>query len=152
MHPVGLRTVAASFFSPLARTDHRPGRSRGWRRTPTAYQFQRRVNDPIWSPDGRAVVFASDVFPECGASDSCNKSISDVRENGPLKVHMADALLYRHWTSWKDGRRSHILLYDVEKKEYRDLTPVTLMLLPSPWGWRIRALPGRQRDMFRLQP
>ncbi len=85
--------------------------------------FSAGVNEAIWSPDGRAVVFSSDVFPECGASDSCNTSISDAREHGPLKAHMADALLYRHWTSWKDGRRSHILLYEVEKKEYRDLTP-----------------------------
>ncbi len=36
---------------------------------------------------------------------------------------MADRLLYRHWTSWKDGRRSHILLFNIQQKTYRDLTP-----------------------------
>ena len=87
--------------------------------------FSPGVGEPVWAPDGRAFIFASDVFPECGASDSCNKAISDAMENGPLQAHMADALLYRHWTSWKDGRRSTILHCDIEKKSLRELTPGT---------------------------
>ena len=36
---------------------------------------------------------------------------------------MADALLYRHWTQWKDGKRTHVLLADVSTGAVRDLTP-----------------------------
>ncbi len=85
--------------------------------------FSQGVGEPIWTPDRDGIVFTSDVFPECGASDSCNASIGDAMANGPVKAHVADALLYRHWTSWKDGTRSHILYFNHVTKSYRDLTP-----------------------------
>jgi dipeptidyl aminopeptidase/acylaminoacyl peptidase len=85
--------------------------------------FSTGVSDPTWSPDGTTIAFASEVFPECGASDSCNKAITESMTKGPLQAHMADRLLYRHWTSWKDGRRSHIMLFNLQQKTYRDLTP-----------------------------
>lgn len=81
------------------------------------------VSAPVWSPDSKALVFASDVYPECGADDACNKKIGDRWRDGPLKAHMADALLYRHWTDWKDGTRTHLLHVDVAGGTVRDLTP-----------------------------
>jgi dipeptidyl aminopeptidase/acylaminoacyl peptidase len=79
--------------------------------------------DPLWSPDGKWIVFSSDVYPECGADDACNKKIADRWNKGPLQAHMADGLLYRHWTSWKDGTRTHVLIADVSNGAVRDLTP-----------------------------
>ena len=81
------------------------------------------VSAPVWSPDSKSMVFATDVLPECGADDACNKRIGDRWSEGPLKAHMADALLYRHWTDWKDGRRTHSVLVDVAGGQVRDLTP-----------------------------
>lgn len=81
------------------------------------------VSDAIWSPDGKWLAFSSDVYPECGADDACNKKISDQWSNGPLKAHMADSLLYRHWTSWKDGTRTHVLVASTDSGDVRDLTP-----------------------------
>jgi len=81
------------------------------------------VSNPEWSPGGKYIVFATDVFPECGEDDDCNKKINDSMENGNLQAHMADALLYRHWTYYSDGRNMHTLLFNVEKEEVTDMTP-----------------------------
>jgi dipeptidyl aminopeptidase/acylaminoacyl peptidase len=81
------------------------------------------VSDPLFSPNGKWIAFSSDVYPECGADDGCNKKIAERREKGALKAHMADSLLYRHWTAWKDGMRTHILMVAVDTGEVRDLTP-----------------------------
>jgi len=81
------------------------------------------VSDTLWSPDGKWIAFSSDVYPECGANDTCNKKIADQWSSGPLKAHMADSLLYRHWTSWKDGTRTHLLLANTSNGEVKDATP-----------------------------
>src|SRR5262252_855173 len=80
------------------------------------------AGDQLWSPDGKWVAFSSDVYPECGADDACNKKIGERWTKGRLQAHMADSLLYRHWTDWKDGKRSHILLAEVATGKVRDLT------------------------------
>ncbi|MCS6805393.1 MAG: S9 family peptidase [Blastocatellia bacterium] len=81
------------------------------------------VADPLWSPDGRWIAFSTDVYPECGDDDACNKRIADRWSGGPLHAHIADQLLYRHWASWKDGTRTHIFLVSVESGMVRDVTP-----------------------------
>src|SRR6185503_8645592 len=81
------------------------------------------VADPLWSPDSKWIAFSTDVYPECGGDDNCNKKIGETWSNGPLKAHMADSLLYRHWTAWKDGTRTHIFLANVATGAARDLTP-----------------------------
>lgn len=81
------------------------------------------VDEAEWGPDGTRVFFSSAVFPECGADDACNRKIQDGLDKGPLQAHLADRLLYRHWTEWADGRRSHLLCVDVQTGVVTDLTP-----------------------------
>ena len=86
--------------------------------------FPGGVTQPRWSPDGRWLAVTADVYPECGGDAECNRTIRTGVEDGPLAVHVADELLYRHWTEWRDGRFQHVLLVDARSGEVvRDLTP-----------------------------
>jgi dipeptidyl aminopeptidase/acylaminoacyl peptidase len=86
--------------------------------------FPGGVSGPVWSPDGRRVAVTASVYPECGGDPACNRDLAKDDDQGKLDVHVTDSLLYRHWTSWRDGRYAHVLLIDAEKGEMvRDLTP-----------------------------
>ena len=81
------------------------------------------IASPEWSPDGKKIAFTMEVYPECGADDQCNQDINETMENGPLQAHMADHLLYRHWNFWKDGKRTHIMIFNINTDKMIDLTP-----------------------------
>ena len=90
----------------------------------TLTDFSVGLAGPVWSPDGKWIAVQANVYPECGADGGCNKKITDGVAAGPLKARMADELLYRHWTTWRDGKFTHVLLIDAESGEVvRDLTP-----------------------------
>jgi len=82
------------------------------------------VQNPVVSPDGRLVAFAAEVYPEIGGADGqANKDAMDKRAKNPIQAHMADKLLFRHWTEYNDGRYWHIIIYNTETKTYTDVTP-----------------------------
>lgn len=85
--------------------------------------FYSGIDSPKLSPDGGKIIFTAQVFPECGSDEDCNKKITEAMDNGPIQAHIADSLFVRHWTEYNDGKYSHIFLYDIEKKNYTDLTP-----------------------------
>lgn len=92
------------------------------------------VSGPVWSRDGKRIAFASDVYPECNGDDACNKRTADRWTGGKLKAHMADSLLYRHWTAWRDGTVTHTFVVDVASGEARDVTPGRLDAPPFSLG------------------
>jgi dipeptidyl aminopeptidase/acylaminoacyl peptidase len=80
------------------------------------------VDRLVWAPDGRSIAFVSDVFPDC-KDDSCNAARDQAREASMMKARVYDRLLYRHWTSWSEGKRSHLFIVASEGGTPRDLIP-----------------------------
>ena len=76
----------------------------------------------LWSPDGKNILFTSDVYPEC-PDEACNARKLKESEDSKVKAIIFDRLLYRHWNSYKRGTRSHIFVTPVNGGAARDLTP-----------------------------
>ena len=96
-------------------------------------RFSTGTGSPEWVGKSGKIIFSSYVFPECGANSDCNKRINDSMKDGPIQAHLADHLLFRHWTFYKDGHRTHLILFDPEKQTYRDVTPGDYDY-PPLWG------------------
>ncbi|MGA3089420.1 MAG: S9 family peptidase [Terriglobales bacterium] len=92
----------------------------------------------LWSPDGKNLLFTSDVYPECDGApleeDNCNARRLKESQASKAKAMIFDHLLYRHWNAYKQGKRSHIFVVEAPPEvpastaspvltRYRDLTP-----------------------------
>lgn len=92
------------------------------------------AHDPVWSPCGRFLLFYSFVYPDC-PDDSCNAARERAKEEDPVKARIIDGLLYRHWDTWKEGRRNHLFIVEAGGGEPRDLVPGEDHDIPGfPWG------------------
>jgi len=90
--------------------------------------------DPVWSPDGRTIAFYSFVYPDC-KTDSCNAEREKEKEESGVKARVTEKLLYRHWDSWKEGKRNHLFIVDVESGKTKDITSgEDYDYPPYPWG------------------
>jgi dipeptidyl aminopeptidase/acylaminoacyl peptidase len=72
----------------------------------------------LWSPDGKNILFTSDVYPECdGVPETeipCNAKKLDEANKSKVKAQIFEHLLYRHWNAYKEGKRSHIFVVPVD--------------------------------------
>ncbi|HYW42508.1 MAG TPA: S9 family peptidase [Bryobacteraceae bacterium] len=88
----------------------------------------------IFSPDGKNLLVTSEVYPECGADDACNRKNLDAEKNDKVRARVYTELLYRHWTRWQSKRRSHLLAVPAEGGAAKDLTPGTRDVPPFSLG------------------
>jgi dipeptidyl aminopeptidase/acylaminoacyl peptidase len=92
------------------------------------------ASNPVWSPDGNRIAFArsvvvsphwdgklkQDVPKKDKARVSRAKAYGLINEQSTARIETS--LLYRHWDSWREMKRSHVFIVDVETKEMADVT------------------------------
>jgi dipeptidyl aminopeptidase/acylaminoacyl peptidase len=64
----------------------------------------------------------SSVWPDC-KDDACNKQRDDEQAKSKVKAKIFTQLMFRHWTSYFDGKYSHLFLVSADGGVARDLTP-----------------------------
>jgi dipeptidyl aminopeptidase/acylaminoacyl peptidase len=93
--------------------------------------FPTEAGGELWSPDGKNILFTSDVYPECDGAPAdetaCNAKKVEEHEKSKVKALIFDRLLYRHWNAYKEGKRSHIFVVEVPRGN-ADVTIVTHIL------------------------
>jgi dipeptidyl aminopeptidase/acylaminoacyl peptidase len=114
----------------------------------------------IWSPDGKNIVFVSEVYPDC-KDDACNKQRDEELKKSKVKAKIFTRLFYRHWNAFTEFKRSHLFVQSVEApvpgagtedsrltqpplhQEARDLTPGDHAVPPFSLGGQ---------DMYAISP
>ncbi len=92
------------------------------------------VSSPIWSPDGKRLAFARSVVVSPHWDGNSRGIEGDDKEKRKLartyglinelsSARVETSLLYRHWDHWRDMKRSHIFIIDLETGKMNDVTP-----------------------------
>ncbi len=111
----------------IAFISNRDGRAQVWILDVSSRKLQKLTSlstgadGVIWSTDGKLLAFTSEIYPDC-ADDDCNKQRSEQIESSDVMAKILDRLLYRHWDSWKNGKRKHIFAVAMDGGIPRDLT------------------------------
>ncbi len=126
----GDERVSAPRFSPdgerVAFLSDRGGKTQAWVLDLAGGEATRATALPggagavLWAPDGRSLLVTSDVDPRCGADAACNEKADAAAKDRP---RIATRLLFRHWTSWRERVRTHVLRVPLGGGPVVDLTP-----------------------------
>ncbi|MBS1149646.1 MAG: Prolyl oligopeptidase family protein [Myxococcaceae bacterium] len=91
----------------------------------------------LLSADGKTIAFAADVFPDCKEADTLACTEKRLAEQAKSKAtgKIYEQLMFRHWDTWKDGRRSHLFVQAVAGGPAKDLMPKLAADAPvKPFG------------------
>lgn len=89
------------------------------------------ADGPQWRPDGKAILFQSQVYPGA-ADDEANKKASAERKARKYNARVYESFPLRNWDHWLDDRRPHIFVQGIGEAKAKDLLA----------GTQLAALPG----------
>ena len=95
------------------------------------------ISDYVWSPDGRAIYFWTDV--------TWGDSTEAARRGAPYpsRARIWTDLFYRHWNEWRLGIRSHLFRLELADGTVTDMTPFDRDVPPLALGGRdVAVAPG----------
>ena len=92
------------------------------------------ASGPVWAPTNDKIAFVSGVYPDC-ADDPCNVARAAQEDSSKVKAHIADNLLYRHWSAWAGNTRSHLYVVPLSGGAPTDVTRgIKYDVPPGPFG------------------
>jgi dipeptidyl aminopeptidase/acylaminoacyl peptidase len=71
------------------------------------------------APGGKALVFSMAVFP--GKTPAETKAMLEEKEKSKASGMVYDELFVRHWSTWENGTRNHLFMYDLANASAADL-------------------------------
>ncbi|MFQ5721988.1 MAG: hypothetical protein ACE5GI_05820, partial [Candidatus Aminicenantales bacterium] len=84
--------------------------------------FPGGVESFIWSPNGKQLVLAAATFPDCSTVECLSQKYEENKKS-KIKAKIFEHLLFRHWNTWRNGKRTHLFLMSIPDKKASDLTP-----------------------------
>ncbi|KQY30095.1 peptidase S9 [Caulobacter sp. Root487D2Y] len=78
------------------------------------------------APDGKTIVIAQSVFPDCDTLD-CTKDKLAAKAGVKTTGVVFDKLFIRHWDAWNDGLQNHLYALKLGDQGLATGTPVALM-------------------------
>ena len=74
------------------------------------------------TPEGKHLLVTAAVYPDAATmKDNAARYADKAKQKS--KARIFDKLLYRHWSHWRDERRSHVLRVGLDDGSVQDLTP-----------------------------
>jgi dipeptidyl aminopeptidase/acylaminoacyl peptidase len=84
-------------------------------------------------PDGRRLLLVTEVYPDAASLEESAKR-DEAHEKDPSKVRAYDSLPIRHWDSWDEGKRNHLVVWTEGAAPIDLLKGVPFDAPPKPFG------------------
>jgi dipeptidyl aminopeptidase/acylaminoacyl peptidase len=89
---------------------------------------------PVFRPDGKAILFISDVYPNA-ADEEANRRIAEDRKKRKYTVREFDTFPIRRWDHWFDERQLHIFVQMLDPNaKAKDLLAGTKLVQSPGYG------------------
>jgi len=119
----------------------RSGSAQVWKIDPSGGEARQVTDLPLdvsnleIVPQLKSLVFSLDVYAGLSIEETVQRDAK--KEACPRTGLIYDELLFRHWDTWEDGKRSHLFIRELKgcDKFVRDLMPKLDTDVPTrPWG------------------